>query len=479
MRSFLSLLLAVCLFCLPHNVMAQNKLSSFAEYGANVHLGDNNPLWQVSNIHGAGSLRNNTYVRGGVFYKDTLKRWTFDTGVDVMVGAGLPKPSVCYIQQAYADVRYRWFGMFAGAREYPSEMLNQELSSGGLSWSGNSRPIPQVAIGVLDYVHLAPKVQFKIRLSFGWFTDGRYQQKHFKQLDAFSTYVKKAKYHHKSFYFLFGDTERGNWLFEMGFNLEEQFGGYKYGGVDQGDLGNGLKNYWRALIPQKGGKESPLGEQLQYQGNLLGSEHFRLTYQNQKTALSLYYENYFDDFSGMGKLNGLDGLYGFEYKLKQPALISGIVFEYYRSTHQSGPLHGRDFSKAELTWGADDYYNNVWYPGWSHWGMGMGNPLNASPAYNQNGALCFLYNRVKAVHLGWSGHIARDWKYRAKLSFNRSWGTPFKPLLDIAENFSGFAEFQYTPHKLPGWLFSASIAGDSGDIYGDNFGVQVKVKKVF
>ena len=465
------------MFCFPQFVSAQNKLESFAEYGATVHTGDNNPLWQVSNVHGMSSLKNNTYLRGGVFYKDTVRNWTFDTGVDLAVGAGMS--TICYLQQAYADVRYKWFGIWAGSRELPSEMLNQSLSSGGLSWSGNAHPIPQIAIGVFDYVHLAPKVQFKIKLSFGWLTDGRYQQRNFKQIDAFSTYVKKVKYHHKSFFFLFGDDVKGNWLFEMGLNLEDQFGGYNYKGPYRGNLGNGWKNYWKALIPQRGGEDAPLGDQLQYQGNLLGSEHLRLTYQNKKMALSAYYENYFDDFSGMGKLNGWDGLYGLEYKSKNPAVISGIVLEYYRSMHQSGPLHGENFSPAELTWGADDYYNNYAYPGWSHWGMGMGTPLNPSPIFNKNGALCFLYNRVKAIHLGWNGTITPEWTYRAKLSFNRSWGTPFKPLLDVAENFSAFAEFSYIPRRIKGWSFIGSIAGDVGDIYGDNLGIQVKVKKVF
>lgn len=48
--------------------------------------------------------------------------------------------------------------------------------------------------------------------------------------------------------------------------------------------------------------------------------------------------------------------------------------------------------------------------------MSMGNPLVASPIYNNNGNLAFQYNRVKAIHLGWSGDISNEWTYRAKLS---------------------------------------------------------------
>ena len=167
------------------------------------------------------------------------------------------------------------------------------------------------------------------------------------------------------------------------------------------------------------------------------------------------------------------------FKINRPLVINNIVIEYYQTTNQSGPLHGLDDSIVEKTGGADDYYNNDWYPGWVHWGMGMGNPLVASPIYNNNGNLAFQYNRIKAIHLGWSGDISNEWTYRAKLSFNRTWGTPFKPIPEILENFSTFAEFKYIPNKWKGWSFTASAAFDIGDIYGDNLGLQLKVHKKF
>ena len=71
-------------------------------------------------------------------------------------------------------------------------------------------------------------------------------------------------------------------------------------------------------------------------------------------------ENFYDDFSGMGKFNGWDGLWGIEYKKKDNQLISGLVLEYFQSTNQSGPMHGLDDSEVKKTGGADDYYNNDW-----------------------------------------------------------------------------------------------------------------------
>lgn len=449
------------------------KLESFVECSTIIHGGENTPLWQVSNQQGLSSINNNTYFRGGAFYKDTIRSWKIEGGVDLAVATGFTSTFV--VQQAYADIRYKWIGLWAGNRELNSPLLNQCLSSGGLTWSGNARPLPQIAIGIFDYIHVTPRVQVKAELSYGWFTDTKYQEENVGEEDS---YTRKIKYHHKSFFFRFGKPQ-GKWLFDLGMSLDTQFGGYKIRGADEGDLGNGWRDYWNVFFPQGGGNDSPGGEQIWYQGNYLGSEHLKLTYQLNKFSLSVYLENFYDDFSGMGKLNGMDGLWGIEYKANNPQVINGIVLEYYQTTNQSGPLHGIDYSIVKKTGGADDYYNSTWYPGWVHWGMTMANPLVASPIYNKNGNLGFRYNRVKAVHLGWSGDISKEWTYRAKLSFNRTWGTPHEPIPEILENFSTFAEFKYVPNKWQGWSFTGSAAFDIGDIYGDNLGFQLKIHKSF
>ena len=396
--------------------LKHQNISSFVEYGASVHTGDNTPLWQVSNQHGLSSIDNNTYLRGGAFYTDTIRQWRLEGGLDMAVASGFT--STFILQQAYADIRYKWLGILIGSKEIDSPLLNQQLSSGGLIWSGNARPIPQVWIGLPEYVQVLPRLALKAEMSYGWFTDNKYQR---KQVGEDYWYTKSIKYHHKS-------------------------------------------GFLRIGVPQ---------------GNFMGSEHIRMTYRHEDFSISAYLENYYDDFSGMGKLNGFDGLWGIEYKSNHKQAINGFVLEYYQTTNQSGPMHGVDFTVVEKTGGADDYYNNEWYPGWVHWGMTMANPLIASPIYNKDGDMSFKYNRIRALHLGWSGDISNEWTYLAKLSYNKTWGTPFKPIPNILENFSTFASVFYTPHKWKGWRFNASIAFDIGEIYGDNLGCQLKVQKTF
>ena len=457
------------------NTMLAQQLSSFVEYGAALHTGDNTPLWQVSNQQGLTSLDNNTYIRGGISYKHQLGKWKFEEALDLVAAAGFSTTSFI-VQQAYVDIRYKWFGFFAGSREQNSPLLNQELSSGGMTWSGNARPIPQVQIGIPEYVQLLPRLGLKGEISYGWFTDNKYQR---EQVGEKYWYTKSIKYHHKEGFLRIG-IPKGKWQLELGMTLDTQFGGYKIGGSESGDLGNGWKDYVRVFFPGHGREDGPVGEHLAFQGNFLGSEYIKMTYRPKEDfSISAYLDNHFDDFSAMAKLNGWDGLWGVEYKSNHRQAINGIVIEYLQTTNMSGPLHGLQNSVVGKTGGADNYYNNGYYPGWAHWGMAIANPLIASPIYNKDGDMSFKYNRVKALHLGWSGDISSEWRYVAKLSHNRTWGTPHRPIPDILENFSTFAEFKYIPNKWKGWSFTASAAFDIGDIYGDNLGLQLKVHKKF
>lgn len=466
------LLMGLCSQPLQAQVAEKGELTSFVEFGATVHRGRHVPLWQVSNYHGLSSLDNHTYLRGAAFYGKSVGQWEVKAALDMAVAAGFTSTFV--VQQAYVDATYKWLGLSFGSKELDSPLLNQELSSGGLTWSGNAKPIPQVWIGLPEYLQVLPKLSLKGELSYGWFTDNGYQE---KTVGEGSWYTRNIKYHHKALFLRIG-IPQGKWQLDLGLVMDTQFGGKKVGGVDEGDLGNSLSDYLHALIPTHGGSDKPFGEQVAFQGNFLGSEHIRLTHRHQEFELSAYLENFYDDFTGMGKFNGMDGLWGLEWKMTKPSVIDGVVIEYYQSTDQSGPMHGIDNSVVKKTGGADDYYNNDWYPGWVHWGMTMGNPLVASPIYNGDGYMAFKYNRVRALHLGFGGKVREGWRYVAKLSFNRTWGTPFRPTPSILENFSIFAAAYYTPTKrLPGWSFKAGLALDMGDIYGNNVGLQLNIHK--
>lgn len=470
---FLILLLCALACSVGSTAQTEDRLHAFAEWGASLHGGNHTPLWQNANRHGLSSLDNNSYLRSGVFFTDSFGSWQLCAGLDLVAAAGFT--STFIVQQAYADVSWKWLCFSVGSKEIGSALLNQTLSSGGLTWSGNARPVPQVWIGTADYVQLLPRLAMKAELSYGWFTDSHYQQ---ERWHTPYFYTHGAKYHHKGGFLRIGIPE-GHWQLDLGLTLDAQFGGRWENGTESIDLGNRPKDFLRVIIPLHGEASMPEGEQIQYQGNFMGSEHARLTYRTGSDAFSLYVENYYDDLSGMAKQNGWDGLWGVEWRSSESRIIDNVVLEYYQTTNQSGPMHGLDYSVVQKTTGADDYYNNDLYPSWSHWGQTLANPLIASPLYNTDGDLSFKLNRVKALHMGWSGSLHQAWRYTAKASFNRSWGTPFRPVPDIRESFSIFASVFCSPRRLEGWSFFASLAADMGDIYGDNIGMELKVHKTF
>lgn len=144
---------SICLlfFILLGNNTASAQLSSFVEYGATVHTGDHTPLWQVSNLQGLGCIYNNTYVRSGVIGRQALGKWKFEGNIDLVASAGMnfKGDKDIFIQQAYIDARYKGLELFAGQRERGAPLLNNTLTSGDMTWSGNAKPIPQILIGVL------------------------------------------------------------------------------------------------------------------------------------------------------------------------------------------------------------------------------------------------------------------------------------------------------------------------------------------
>ena len=192
-------------------------------------------------LNGLSSIDNNTYLRGGAFYTDTIRQWRLEGGLDMAVASGFT--STFILQQAYADIRYKWLGILIGSKEIDSPLLNQQLSSGGLTWSGNARPIPQVWIGLPEYVQVLPRLALKAEMSYGWFTDNKYQR---KQVGEDYWYTKSIKYHHKSGFLRIG-VPQGKWQLDLGMSLDVQFGGYKSAGMDAGDLGNSWKDYFKVF----------------------------------------------------------------------------------------------------------------------------------------------------------------------------------------------------------------------------------------
>lgn len=394
------------------------------------------------------------------------------------------KPSTAWIHQLYLDVKYRSVILTIGAKEAGSKMLNDRLSSGDMTLSANARPMPGMKSGFIK-----PQA---IPFTGGWAyisgeigyykqTDSKWLENHYNYLNEFITTDLWFSYK----YCYFHSNPSKPFSVTLGMQATCQFGGIKkeyYMGklLSTVDMSPNVETFFRTLIPGAGGTN--LGDQNYYEGNHIGSWDLMGRYRFKNgMELKAYMQSPWEDGSGIGMMNGFDGLYGVEYKSgKTSGVVTGAVVEYLDLMNQGGPLHWApdDFLNTSITeeaTGADNYYNNYAYNGYQYYGMSMGSPVLKSPIYNTDGYMAFTDTRLRSFHVGVEGSPWKNLSYRAKLSFTKSWGTIFCPISKPRDNTSAMVECVYKWHNVPGLDIKGQIAVDRGSLYGDNFGVLFSV----
>jgi len=461
------------------NGQVVKDLKYSVESSGSFSMGEQTPFWLLSNRQGLSSIeKNNAYLRIGLFRPyERRQDFTYAYGFDLATAAKYTSSFI--VQQAYLDLHYQALVLSLGSKERWSEMENQQLSSGGLTYSGNARPIPQARIGFPEYVSVPYTNNWlKVRghVAYGAFTDENWQ-KDFSVIGQRRT--EHVLYHSKALFWKVGKERVAPFVYEGGLEMEAQFGGNAYSGSGKVDMPNRLTDFLRVFIPTGGDKKSPIGEQTNIYGNHLGSWHSSLAYMRNDWKVRAYFEHYFDDHSMMfWEYGWKDGLVGLELTLPKRMMVQQIVFEYMTSKDQSGPIYNdTDGVIPEQVSAEDDYYNHYIYNGWQHWGMGIGSPLMLSPIYNRDGSISFKSNRVESYHIGFSGILSREMDYRILYTSNRSWGTYENPYPEVLKDSYFLWEMNYQPRQLKGWKFTASLGVDRGDLAGYNNGLLFTIRK--
>lgn len=428
--------------------------------------------------------------------RDDSRRFAYSFGADLVAGylSGVEygrwltdgdkwgkhdlRPSPVHLQQLYGSVKWRSLLLQAGLWENTFSIF-PALGSGDLVYSDNARPVPQVRLGFVRFQDVPLTrgwLQVMADVAYGKFTDSRWLEKQFNYYSDFVT--TGTLMHHKRLYFRVAD--RQPLAFTVGLQHAAQFGGtrriYLDGKmIEEHKMKGGLKQFLKVLVPSRGeGSEY-------YDGNSLGSWDASLRWRlPQGHCLTAYFQWPWEDGSGIGKLNGWDGVWGLSYSAATPQWIDRATVEYIDLTNQSGPMHWApgDFPgtgiPGEAT-GADDYYNNFTYDGWANYGMSMGSPFVKSPAYNLDGYPAFLDNRLRGYHIGISGTPAAGWNYELLFSQRTSWGTPKIPAPHRRHDTSWSAAASWTPRAVPQLAVTAQLAGTHGSLYGNSFGARVSL----
>lgn len=444
-------------------------------------IGDYAPFWLTNNKFGLGSYKTNKqYLRVNSLINHShylgSRPVNIKLGVDVLVSHNMQ--SDFYLHQLYADLQYRNIVLSVGAKERFSLFKNKDLSTGGMTLSANARPIPQVELSMPHFVtvpYTKGYLQFMGGLSYGWFGDDKYKRRNAG--DGY--YAEKVLYHRKYGFLQFKKVAA--WSFIVGAEMDTQWGGHFYHKGEYWDKGGAkISDFIKVLIPMKGGGESNLTDRQNIVGNVYGSTHFIVNHHRKDFDIKLYHEHFFEDHSGLIFKNIPDGLYGIELNLKNKGLLTELLFEYLHTKDQSGPfLWDKSHDIPVQVSGGDNYYNHVDYASLTNYGFVIGNPLLTSPIYNKGRTLYVLNTRLSSFHGGIGGYVMSNLKYRALVTYSRSWGTDRIPSRRIRNQFSSMFEAIYANQRLQGWNFSGAIAYDRSGMVGDNCGVQIKISKQF
>jgi hypothetical protein len=465
--------------CIAH---AQQKLDYRFDGFGSATKGNYTPFWMSSNTYGTVPLKpNNAYLRGNLTGSYSFsKKLKLEAEADVITAA--KHTSSFWIHQLYAAVSFRNMRLLVGAKENYKSMLDKNLSMGDMTYSTNARPIPEINWAFPDYTTLPFTkgiVQFKGDFAVGKSMDNDYIFRT-KNQDALYTY--DILWHHKSL-FLKGEDPDDRFPLSAILGLEHavQWGGWS-NYADFGKYPSSFMDFFRVMIPQGGGSQSIEGEQINALGNHLGTINMKLAYKAKTFQAALYKQHFFDDNSGLEMANWRDGIWGGELTFINQPFLRKMVLEFLQSTNQSGPMHflhyeGHSYSRVRGG-GNDDYYNNEFYAGgWSYFGRSLGNPLFASPEYNDDKTLYFKSNRLKVIHFGLQGNFSPELSYRTLFTGMHGWGTFNRPFLKQKNSFSSLIECIYKPEKYAGWQITLQFAFDKGGLYGDNFGCSLKLSK--
>lgn len=417
-------------------------------------------------------------VIAGAFSANDYRRWYADTQ---SWGERANRPAPVWVQQLYGEVKYRAVFLRAGMKSHTSRLLDESVASGDLTRGANARGIPGAEIGFTDFQDIPFTdgwVQIDGVVEYGKFMDDGFKKRQFNYYSHLTT--TDLLYTYKRCYFRTKPAERLS--VTVGMQTAGQFGGstyrYRRGDMYHGDTrGFRIADVFKMFLPTEGNGNSF------YEGNTLGSWDLKARYRlRDGSEVSFVFQGPWEDGSGIGRLNGADGLWSLYYRSgAEKPLVSAAALEYLDFRNQSGPIHyaPQDHPGTDLTSrasGGDNYYNNDTYGSYTNYGVAIATPFLVAPIYNLDGNPYFAHNRARGIHAAVEGWLSPTLLYRVKYSWQQAWGMGRVSTTHCLIDNSALAQLRWDASRwAEGLSFDAKVAFDAGRLRGDTFGMLVSV----
>lgn len=279
------------------------------------------------------------------------------------------------------------------------------LSTGSMAVSPNALPIPRMMLGVPEYTPIPFTREYlyaKGGIAHGWLNDDRY--------------IDNALLHEKHLFakleFPFGVRVHGGLIHEA------QWGGTNPDGI-QSPVN--LESYWNVFRIRAAGDAGLEMDQLNKEGNHLGTWDFGIGYEIDRWDFQGYYQHFGEDASGTKNWrNGTDGLWGLVVDWTGPGYRVRGIYEYLNTLDQSGAYHNDPSDPTVVLGGRDSYYHHSFYrTGWTYSDSVIGNALFGFTGRGDSRRID--ENRIVAHHVGTTIDFANETSGRALLTFRESY----------------------------------------------------------
>ena len=415
--------------------------------------GSHSSFLSTANQYDRFSFSPNAVTLWGTLHKTIEANKTYDYGFGLELDDNYSKGEKRFFPgEFYVQGKVHFLNIYAGSKHQVYGNQDEDLSSGGMLWSQNSRPVPKIAIesnGYIPVPYTKGYMELKGGLSHGCFyNDGG---------------IQNLLLHHKYAYIRLG----GSFPINISYGLQHvvQWGGKssKYGTMPVT-----WNNYYRIFMGKSGNSTANLSDQINTLGNHIISQNLGLDIKTKPILISMYWQNISEDLPVklMSKSPNIeDGLWGMSARIPRFKPFSHFVLEYLSTTDQNGPWHDLD---GIIYGGQDNYYNNGLIPnGWSYRGMTIANPWITSPKYNENGATSIVNNTVRLYYFSGEG-IFKSLNYRITLAYSKNWGHT-KPLYESYDKqFSWQLEMSTPARFMKNTKLNFGLSGDQGTMYGNN-----------